>query len=39
MVDAADICLVVWDGISTGGAYYTMKYAEEQGKEIRYFPW
>lgn len=39
MVDAADICLVVWDGIPAGGAYYTMKYAEEQGKEIRYFPW
>ena len=39
MVDAADICLVVWDGIPAGGTYYTMKYAEEQGKEIRYFPW
>ena len=39
MVDAADICLVVWDGIPAGGTYYTMRYAEEQGKEIRYFPW
>ena len=39
MVDVADICLVVWDGIPAGGTYYTMRYAEEQGKEIRYFPW
>ena len=39
MVDAADICLVVWDGIPAGGTYYTMRYAEEQGKEIKYFPW
>ena len=39
MVDAADICLVVWDGIPAGGTYYTMRYAEEQKKEVRYFPW
>lgn len=39
MVDHADIVLVVWDGQPGGGAYYTMKYAQQQGKQIILFPW
>lgn len=39
MVDHCDVLLVVWDGKPKGGSYITMKYAEEQGKEMRIFPW
>lgn len=39
MVDYCDVLLVVWDGKPKGGSYITMKYAEEQEKEMRIFPW
>lgn len=39
MVDECDVLLVVWDGIETGGTYYTYKYAQEQGKKIIFYPW
>ena len=35
MVDDCDVLLVVWDGIKSGGTYYTYQYALEKGKEIR----
>ena len=40
MVEDCDILLVVWDGIETGGAYETYKYAQELGKKIfKFHPW
>ena len=39
IVDDCDILIVVWDGIKTGGTYYTWKYAVDQGKDILIFPW
>ena len=39
MVDDCDLLLVVWDGIKSGGTYYTYKYAVEQGKDVVIFPW
>lgn len=34
MVDHSDAILVVWDGIQSGGTYYTYKYAEKKEIEI-----
>lgn len=39
LVDDCDILLVVWDGKPEGGAYYTYKYAKEQGKNMFIYPW
>lgn len=39
MVEDCDILLVVWDGIESGGAYDTYKYAQEKGKKIMLYPW
>ena len=39
MVDECDMLLVVWDGIETGGTYYTYKYAQEKGKKILMYAW
>ena len=37
IVDDCDVLLVVWDGIKSGGAYYTYKYALEKGKKVEVF--
>ena len=35
MVQDCDVLLVVWDGIKSGGTYYTYEYALDMRKEIR----
>lgn len=37
IVDDCDVLLVVWDGVKSGGTYYTYKYALEKGKKIEIF--
>lgn len=37
IVDDCDVLLVVWDGIKSGGTYYTYKYALEKGKKVEVF--
>lgn len=39
MVDHADVLLAVWDGKDAGGAWKTIEYAKENGKEVILFPW
>jgi len=34
MVDDCDIVMGVWDGVENGGTYYTLKYAQDNNKEI-----
>ena len=36
IVDRADMVIVLWDGTSNGTAY-TLRYAEETGKEVRLY--
>lgn len=36
MVDKSDVIIAVWNGKHKGGTWDTIKYAREQGKEIRY---
>ncbi len=37
IVDDCDVLLVVWDGVKSGGTYYTYKYALEKGKKVEVF--
>lgn len=37
IVDDCDVLLVVWDGIKSGGTYYTYKYALDRGKKVEVF--
>lgn len=39
MVNECDVLLVVWDGIKTGGTYYTYKHAQALGKKLILYPW
>lgn len=39
IVDDCDILMVVWDGVKTGGTWYTYKYAREKGKKMMMFYW
>lgn len=40
MVEDCDILLAVWDGVESGGTYYTYNYAQELGKKVfRFHPW
>lgn len=34
IVDDCDVLLVVWDGVKTGGTYFTYKYALDNGKKV-----
>ena len=36
MVDKADLVLAVWNGICSGGTWYTIQYARSLKKPIRY---
>ena len=36
IVDRADMVIILWDGTSNGTAY-TLRYAEETGKEVRLY--
>lgn len=36
MVDKSDIVLAIWNGEKKGGTWDTIKYAQKQGKQIRY---
>ena len=38
MVNDCDLLLVVWDGIESGGTWYTYNYARQRGKEILRYP-
>jgi len=37
IVDDCDVLLVVWDGVKSGGTYYTYKYALAKGKKVEVF--
>ena len=37
MVDNCDCLLAVWDGIETGGTWYTINYAKKKGIPIIYY--
>lgn len=37
IVDDCDVLLVVWDGVKSGGTYYTYQYALAQGKKVEVF--
>lgn len=39
LVEDSDVMLVVWDGIATGGTYYTYKYSKTLGKNMFLYPW
>ena len=35
MVDKSDLVLAIWNEQKDGGTYYTIRYAEEKGRELR----
>ena len=35
MVDKSDLVLAIWNEQQDGGTYYTIRYAEEKGKELK----
>ena len=37
IVDDCDVLLVIWDGVKTGGTYYTYRYALNRGKKMEIF--
>ena len=39
LVDDCDLLLVVWDGVKSGGTWYTFQYAIETRKDFLCFPW
>lgn len=36
MVNNSHKCIAFWDGIEAGGTYNTMRYAQQQGKQIQH---
>ena len=36
MVDKSDLVLAIWNGEKKGGTWDTIKYAQKQGKTVKY---